>query len=258
MVSIESFHILERFLFVSATVWLYFYRPVEANINDGWSSAHATFYGGNDASANMGGACGYDNVYGDGMGTYTAALSTALFENGAACGACFELVCDAKSDPQWCLKGKKIRLSATNFCPPNNNGGCCNSPLRHFDMSLPAFEQIALYKGGIVPVLYRRVKCVRKGGIHFTIQGHSFFNLVLVANVGGSGDVSNMWIKGSKTSWQAMQRNWGAHWQNNANLNRQVLSFRLTDGDGKTLTLNNVVPSNWQTGQTFASNRQFS
>ncbi|KAH9317647.1 hypothetical protein KI387_019416, partial [Taxus chinensis] len=244
--------VLERILLVSATFWLCFYRAVEAYNNGEWNSGHATFYGGNDASANMGGACGYDNVYNDGMGINTAALSTALFDKGAACGACFELVCDAKADPHWCLRGNKIRVSATNFCPSNNNGGCCNPPLRHFDMSLPAFQKIALYKEGIVPVLYRRVKCVRMGGIHFSIKGHSYFNLVLVANVGGSGDLASVWIKGSHTSWQALQRNWGANWQNNGYLNGQALSFRLTDGDGRTLTLNNVVPSNWQFGQTFS------
>lgn len=79
--------------------------------------------------------------------------------------------------------------------------------------------------------------CKRRGGFRFTINGGSYFELVLISNVGGAGEISKAWIKGSKSNkWEAMTRNWGANWQSLSYLNGQSLPFKLQTSDGKIVT----------------------
>ncbi|KAL3645622.1 Expansin-A18 [Castilleja foliolosa] len=237
--------------------------PVEAGYSSPvfhatqWQLAHATFYGDETASETMGGACGYGNLFSSGYGTDTAALSTVLFNNGYGCGQCFQLRC---VNSPWCFKGSPITtVTATNLCPPNwsqdsNNGGWCNPPRTHFDMAKPAFMKIAQWKGGIVPVMFRRVMCVRKSGLRFRFEGNGYWLLVYVMNVGGGGDVANMWVKGSKTGWISMSHNWGASYQAFATLSGQSLSFKITSYTShETIIAYNVAPANWQVGITYSA-----
>ena len=205
------------------------------------------------------GACGYGNLFDQGYGLSTAALSSAIFNNGLTCGACFELQC--VNDPQWCIQNAgTIKITATNFCPANYSKTqdlWCNPPQRHFDLSMPMFTKIAQYKAGVIPVKYRRVPCIKQGGIRFELKGNLNWLLVLVYNVGGAGDVFNVKIKGTNTNWIQMTRNWGQNWQTNAQLVGLTLSFQVTISDGKMLQFDNVVPSNWQYGQNFQGRFNF-
>uniref|UniRef100_A0ACD5YSV9 Uncharacterized protein n=1 Tax=Avena sativa TaxID=4498 RepID=A0ACD5YSV9_AVESA len=197
--------------------------------------------------------------------------------NMARCGICHTLI--STQIPIACLQHVAAATSYTvhqpchtiificppplNLCPPNNalpneNGGWCNLPRPHFDMAQPAWEKIGVYKGGIIPIMYQRVPCVKKGGVRFKIVGHDYFNLVTVINVAAAGSIKSMDVKSSDSNnWMPMARNWGANWHSLALLTKKKLSFRLTDTDGQTLVFDNIVLDGWQFGQTFASKLQF-
>ncbi|KAK6913334.1 Expansin, cellulose-binding-like domain [Dillenia turbinata] len=225
---------------------------VASGLDTQWHDARATFYGDMGGNETMGGACGYGDLFKQGYGLETTALSSALFNNGATCGACYEIMC--VNAPQSCKPGS-ITVTATNHCPPNSMGGWCNPPRQHFDLSQAMFVKIAQYQAGVVPVKYRRVTCQKRGGIKFEISGNPSFNLVLVYNVGGAGDVWDLKIKGSATGWITMKRNWGQKWETGVVLQGQSLSFRVTTSDGQWVELDNVAPANWQFGQAFEGNR---
>ncbi|KAL5072606.1 hypothetical protein RYX36_011590 [Vicia faba] len=228
-------------------------------IDSRWHDAHATFYGDINGGETMQGACGYGNLFEQGYGLETTALSTSLFNEGYTCGACFEIKC--VNDPQWCKKDvNSIIVTATNFCPPNYSkpdGNWCNPPQKHFDLSMKMFTTIAIYEAGIVPVQYRRVPCVKNGGVRFELRGNPYFLMVLVHNVGNAGDVVRVAIKGSNSDWVQMTHNWGQVWHTGLNLVGQDLTFWVTTSDKKALQFVSLVPSNWQFGQTFEGSINF-
>ncbi|VAH17671.1 putative expansin-A30 [Triticum dicoccoides] len=225
-----------------------------------WTPAHATFYGDEATAETMGGACGYDITAG--YGADTAALSSTLFLDGYGCGTCYQIRCVKATA---CYRGSPvITVTATNLCPPNwaqdtNNGGWCNPPRTHFDLAIPAFKKMADWHAGIVPVMYRRVPCMRKGGIRFAFQGNPHWLLVYVTNVGGAGDVGEMWVKGSGGMvWLRMSHNWGASYQAFGQLGGQALSFKLTSyTTGLTIVAADAAPASWSIGLTYQARANF-
>lgn len=204
------------------------------------------------------GACGYGDLFKQGYGLETTALSKALFNDGLTCGACYQIKC--YNSTQWCLD-ETIQVTATNFCPPNGirpNENWCDPPRQHFDLSQPMFRKIAKYEAGIVPVLYTRVPCVKQGGVKFHVEGNHDWILVLVYNVGGAGDVTEMKVKVSDNSdWMTMKRNWGQKWQAFGVFVGKGLSFQVSVSDGQMLEFDGVVPDNWQFGSDYEGKDNF-
>ncbi|MCH83195.1 expansin-A23-like [Trifolium medium] len=229
--------------------------PIDSN----WYDAHATFYGDMHGDETMQGAYSYGDLFQQGYGLETTALSTALFHGGYTCGACFEIKC--VNDPQWCKKDvRSITVTTTNFCPPNYSkpdGNWCNPPQKHFDLSMKMFTTIAIYEAGIIPVQYRRVPCVKSGGVRFELRRNLYFLMVLVYNVANAGYVFRVSIKESNTNWAPMTHNWGQFWDIGINLVGEGLSFWVTTSDGKALKFDSIVPFNWQFGQTYEGSINF-
>ncbi|XP_024380581.1 expansin-A11 [Physcomitrium patens] len=224
----------------------------------GWSSGRITYYGSPNGGGTQGGACGYQNTVSLGYGFMTAALSTPLFNGGAACGACYQLQCAPVHETpknllqrNWCWKvGRRITITATNLCPPGSEGGWCDPPQHHFDLPMPAFTALAKREGGVVPIYYRRVRCAKQGGIRFTMGGNPWFLMILIHNVAGAGDVVAVKIKCPTSDWCDMYRNWGAFWTVQKKM-EGPLSFQITTGDRRKVTTHNAVGHGWQFGQTW-------
>ncbi|XP_066397761.1 expansin-A26-like [Miscanthus floridulus] len=212
---------------------------------DPWTDGHATFYGGRDGSGTTdGGACGYKGELGKDYGALTAAVGPSLYSNGAGCGACYE------------LKGTKgtVVVTATNQAPPPVSG----QKGEHFDLTMPAFLKIAEEKAGIVPITYRKVACVRQGGIRYTITGNPHYNMVMVTNVGGAGDVVGLLVKGNKrVKWTPMKRSWGQLWTTEVDLTGESLTFRVMTGDHRKATSWHVAPRDWKFDKTYQATKNF-
>lgn len=100
--------------------------------------------------------------------------------------------------------------------------------------------------------------CPTTGGVRFLLQGNGYWLLVYVMNMGGSGDVASLEVKGDKTGWIAMSHNWGASYQAFSQLGGQSLSFRiLSYTSQETLVAYDVVPAGWGTGLTYEADVNF-
>ncbi|KAF5731637.1 Expansin B2 BETA 1.4 [Tripterygium wilfordii] len=203
-----------------------------------FAQAGATWYGPPEGAGSEGGACGYGGAVS--KPPYYSMIS-------AACS------------------GKPVTVVITDECPG------CTSEAVHFDLSGHAFGTMALpgqaqqlRNAGVLQIQYQRVACNWRGTkVTFVVDKganpYSFETLAEYEN--GEGEVGFAELKqAGATAWQPMHpRPGSATWViDSGSPLRAPYSIRLTAPDSKrTIEATNVIPYNWQAGQTYVSNINF-
>ncbi|KAL9666251.1 hypothetical protein QQ045_000577 [Rhodiola kirilowii] len=212
-----------------------------------WELANATStLNGQDLAG-----CGFENQT-EYQGK-TVAVSTAMYTNGQMCGGCFEIRCNGSST---CLP-ETVHVTAAASCAAsyfNATRNWCQEPNKHFELPTSIFTSISNDAWAVVPVQFRRVTCAREGGVRYRLAGSSSTVGVMVYNVGGTGDVVDVKIKGSATGWEEMINGDDQRWvtaDKISSLSGQSLSFRVTSSDGKVIDAMNVAPKDWKFGESY-------
>ncbi|XP_038683376.1 putative expansin-B2, partial [Tripterygium wilfordii] len=227
-----------------------------------WLLAGATWYGPPEGAGSEGGACGYGGAVS--KPPYYSMISAggpSLFLSGKGCGACYQVLCTSNK----ACSGKPVTVVITDECPG------CTSEAVHFDLSGHAFGTMALpgqaqqlRNAGVLQIQYQRVACNWRGTkVTFVVDKganpYSFETLAEYEN--GEGEVGFAELKqAGATAWQPMHpRPGSATWViDSGSPLRAPYSIRLTAPDSKrTIEATNVIPYNWQAGQTYVSNINF-
>lgn len=240
---------LSILLFVAAHIILHAHTAAPRHL--GWDTAFAT----STLNSQEDSPCGFESVKSY-YGNRTASISIEMYKQGLKCGACYEIAC---TKSKTCLQNT-IQVTATSMCSPSYldpTKNWCRQPLKHFQLPESVFSLISNDVNTVVPITFRPVSCVRKGGIRFRVIRHLNFVSVLVYNVGGAGDVSRLRIKGSETSWLDMESNSGNEVWNieHVSLDGQSLSFQVFNSEGRKVQSDNIAPRDWKLDGTYVGSQ---
>lgn len=95
--------------------------PSDVKGGNVWQKGNVTLYSNGEISKREGDACGYSNLNGQGYRKDMVVVSSALLNNGRACGPYYQIECNAHA--KWCLSGS-VNVTATNLCIPGNGVQC--------------------------------------------------------------------------------------------------------------------------------------
>ncbi|KAL2892483.1 putative expansin-B2 [Bienertia sinuspersici] len=222
-----------------------------------WSPAGATWYGSPTGAGSNGGACGYtDTVERPPYSSMVSAAGSSIYQFGDGCGVCYQVKC---TENQAC-SGNPVTVTITDQCP-----GC---PSAHFDLSGTAFGAIAkpgqagqLRDAGVLNVQYKRINCNYPGvtvEVRVDPGSNPSYFASTIEYVDGEG-IKSVKLKQQSGEWIPMEQSWGAVWElNPGHVLQPPFSLQLVEAiSGKTLILNNVIPRNWNPGQTYRSHVNF-
>nr|GLL44594.1 hypothetical protein BC332_00664 [Ipomoea trifida] len=210
----------------------------------------ATFYKQPDGMGTPDGACGYKD-YGrtvnDGA---VCTVSNKLFNNGAGCGSCYNVICTNKA---------LCSSTGTKVVATDNGGGPAGSD---FICSYLAFTKLAkpgkeseLVKKGVIDVVYEKVACNYPKNLIIKITDQSSNPGYLSFAVLNQGDVLSAEVYDMVSQgWTSMRRVYGAVFDL-ANPPEGALKVRFTIGKvygGTTLVYSKKwIPENWRAGRTI-------
>mmetsp|Transcript_9907 Transcript_9907/g.18467 ORF Transcript_9907/g.18467 Transcript_9907/m.18467 type:complete len:302 (-) Transcript_9907:69-974(-) len=207
--------------------------------------------------------------------------SLANLRPQAACGTCLEVRC---ADSMLCDGANSVVVMVTDACD--------NCGPETLNMNAYAFQQLISLDVGSVAIQYRQVECtpldnitVRVGKYRTTDGGWIRLNLM---DVGGDGGIASVELSGLSTAvttsnalasplmskntngmmtstgasppslrlWRSMDNSFGAQWEL-SELPPPPYSLRVSDIFGRSVVLEDIIPSTTIVGDFFSSG-QFS
>ncbi|WJX37309.1 expansin [Trifolium repens] len=224
-----------------------------------WSSSVATWYGDANGDGSEAGACGYGNAVGEPpFFSMISAGSPLIYNLGKGCGSCYEVKCTENS----ACPGNPVSVVITDECAE-----CGSDAQYHFDLSGTAFSSMAisgrneeLRYAGKLAIQHRRVACNYPDmsvAFHVDDGSNQEYFAILIEYVNGDGDLNKVELMEGieSASWNTMKQSWGALWKLSKGAPfKAPFSIKLTTLEsGKTFVAHNVIPLDWEPGQTYSS-----
>ncbi|XP_044973389.1 expansin-B7-like [Hordeum vulgare subsp. vulgare] len=230
----------------------------------GWLDARATWYGAPDGAGPLdnGGACGFKKVNLPPFNAMTSCGNEPIFKDGKGCGSCYQIRCVGKAHPACSGIPETVIITDMNYYPVARY---------HFDLSGTAFGAMAkdgrneeLRHAGIIDMQFKRVPCQYRGlSVTFHVEKGSNPNYlaILVEYGNGDGDVAQVDLMdgGEPTgAWAPMRHSWGSIWRMDTRRPlRGPFSLRVTNGSGRSLVADQVIPADWKPQAVYSSGVQF-